>query len=246
MLQTHTAIFYTHNEINELVLKTSLHYFRKMVCFKNLPLTTKGVVVSCKPVTFLMDRKEDTPSIINAIAPESIRNLGHLSIIEKIALAMDRFPSDFVSLHEHDVLYPQEYLAICQELLLDHKDLFDYVVYNRILGVNHTGYLDRNVIDFPLSCSSFPSEILKPHLLDKRLEIQKNDGWCYLEPGYGGSNGSHLKRLIAGAACIHPLVHINMNNTSSNHHFTNHFLTYESISDRGFTEWPGDLSRLFA
>ncbi|WP_026632536.1 hypothetical protein [Dyadobacter alkalitolerans] len=245
MLQTHTAIFYTHNEIDELVLKASLNYFKNMVFAKNLPLKTKGIVVSCKPVTFLLEMEEDMSLITNVIAPESIRNLGHLSIIEKITLGMDCFPSDFVSLHEHDVLYPQDYLVICQELLLEHTNLFDYAVYNRILGVNRTGYVDRIMNDFPLSCTSYSSEVLKSHLLAKRQEIQKNGGWCYLEPGYGGSNGDHLKRLIMGAACVHPLIHINMNNTSNNHHFTNHYLTYEPISDRGFTEWPGNLSHLF-
>lgn len=97
--------------------------------------------------------------------------------------------------------------------------------------------------DIPLSCLSFPTRILKQHLLSKRKEIRNNSGWCYLEPGYAGSARGNLRKLSAGAACTDPIVHVNMNR---NYHFTDHYLTYESISKNGFTEWPGDLSYLFS
>lgn len=242
---SHTAIFYTHNAIDERIISLSLQYFQNMVEIPELPFTTKGVVISCKQIELLLNSKLDT-SVANVIAPKSIRNLGHLSIVEKIAFAMEIFPSDFVSLHEHDVLYPEDYLLVCQELLQDYTNMFDYVAYDWIIGVNRTGYVDRNIKDTPLSCLSFPAPVLKGHLLSKREEIRKNSGWCYLEPGYAGSTGGNLRKLSAGAACNLPIIHINMNGTNKNHHFSNHYLTYESISTQGFTQWPGDISYLFS
>jgi hypothetical protein len=242
---SHTAIFYTHNAIDARVLELSLRHFQNMVGMYGLPFKTHGVVVSCEAVNTFLTSVERR-SVTNLIAPVEIRNLGHLSIVEKITLAIETFPSDFVSLHEHDVLYPEDYLEVCQGVLKDYANMLDYVSYDRIMGVNQTGYVGRSINDTPLSCLSFPTRILKLHLLSKREEIKSNSGWCYLEPGYWGSTGGNLRKLSVGAACTHPIVHVNMNSTSKNHHFTNHYLTYESISKNGFTEWPGDLSYLFS
>lgn len=244
MAYNHLAIFYTHNEIDENVLRLSLNHFCRMINNKHLPLASKGVIISCEPIYSLLELNEAT-NIVNLIAPNHIRNKGHISIIEKIIMGIESSSANFISLHEHDVLYPEDYLLICQELLMTYSNAFDYIAYDFILGVNKTGYLDRTINDYPLSCLSFPAETLKHHLLIKKDEIIQNDGWCYLEPGYAGSAGKHLKSLIAGGACTDPIVHINMDGTNNNHHFTNHFLTYANISTKGFTEWPGDLSYLF-
>jgi len=130
----HVAIFYTHNAIDARVLGLSLRHFQNMVGMYGLPLKTHGVVVSCEPVNEFLTSMEHM-SVTNLVAPVEIRNLGHLRIVEKITLAMEVFPSDFVSLHEHDVLYPEDYLLVCQELLQDYANLFDYVAYDRIMGV---------------------------------------------------------------------------------------------------------------
>jgi len=103
----------------------------------------------------------------------------------------------------------------------------------------------RRVIDSPLSTLTFNAKILTELLENKRLEINKNNGWCYLEPGYAGSYGSHLRKLQLGADCRLPIVHINMNNTPNNHHLTNHYATFDNVSKSGFDQWPGDLSYLF-
>jgi hypothetical protein len=120
-------------------------------------------------------------------------------------MAVELFPSDFISLHEHDVLYPEEYLLTIQTVFQEiPTDNLDYLAYNNIIGVNKTGYQQRNVIDFPLSTLTF-----------KFHSIQ--DNWCYLEPGYGGSYGNHFKNVQLGKGSVLPAVHINMNETSNNH-----------------------------
>lgn len=155
------------------------------------------------------------------------------------------FPSDFVSLHEHDALYPEEYLVTIQDILEEVSTGFDYLAYNNLIGVNKTGYQQRTVLDYPFSTLTFPSAVLEDVLNHKRKEFYANGNWCYLEPGYKGSYGTHFHRLALGKGYAQPVVHINMDQTTHNHHFTNHYLTYEPVSRNGFSDWPGDLSFMF-
>lgn len=237
------AIFYTNNIISHTVLKKALDCFNKTVRCSQTFYKTLGVVVSKKSISDELNPGYET--LQNLIAPEEIINKGHLSIIEKISLAMEKFPSDYVSLHEHDVLYPKEYLLTIQNIIKELGSTFDYLAYNNIIGVNRTGYQDRIVEDYPLSTLIFTYPALKDLLEHKRTEYLANNGWCFLEPGYGGSYGSHLKKLEIGKGSEDPIVHVNMNDTVTNHHFTNHYLTYEPVSKTGFNEWPGDVAYLF-
>lgn len=158
---------------------------------------------------------------------------------------MEIYPSDFVSLHEHDMLYPPEYLDTVQHVLHDFFGDFDFVAYNNLLGVNNTGYQRRMVRDYPLSTLIFPYNVLTDLLEKKRKEFYKNKYGCYLEPGYMGSYGTHLCKLQLGNGSARPAIHINMDKTAQNHHFTTHYRTYEPVSKTGFNEWPGDLSYIF-
>ena len=124
-------------------------------------------------------------------------------------------------------------------------DNIDYLAYNNLIGVNKTGYQNRGIIDFPLSTLTFKYHSIKDLLQKKRKEYYFNNFWCYLEPGYKGSYGGHFKRVQLGKGGLLPVVHINMNQTTNNHHISNHYLTYEPVSRQGFNEWPGDLSYLF-
>jgi hypothetical protein len=133
-------------------------------------------------------------------------------------MAVELFPSDFISLHEHDVLYPEEYLLTIQTVFQEiPTDNLDYLAYNNIIGVNKTGYQQRNVIDFPLSTLTFKFHSIQDLLINKRKEYYLNNNWCYLEPGYGGSYGNHFKNVQLGKGSVLPAVHINMNETSNNH-----------------------------
>lgn len=208
-----------------------------------LPYKTLGVIVSVNPVCDLIEIKH--PKVINIIAPDRIINKGHLSIIEKISHVVESHPADFVSLHEHDVLYPEDYLISVQNTIMDIGVDFDYLAYNNLIGVNKTGYQKRIIEDHPLSTLTFPISRLKDLLINKRREFFSNKNWCFLEPGYGGSYGGHFRRIQLGKGSATPLVHINMNQTFRNHHFTNHYLTYEAKSTIGFNEWPGNLSYIF-
>lgn len=240
----HLAVFYTNNKISPVALKKSLSYFAKIVDNPNLPFETLGVIVSISPLFNIWHIQSG--KIKNIIAPNKIINKGHLSIIEKILLAVELFPSDFISLHEHDVLYPEEYLLSIQNVLEEVPvDNLDYLAYNNLLGVNKTGYQKRKIIDFPLSTLTFKVHAIKDLLKNKLKEYYFNDNWCYLEPGYAGSYGNHLKRVQLGKGSLLPAVHINMNETSYSHHLSNHYLSYEPVSHHGFNEWPGDLSYLF-
>lgn len=241
----HTAIFYTHNKISPKVLKQSLISFCAMVNYPHHIFETCGIVISVEPVREVFDVESE--NIINLIAPNAIINNQQLSIIDKILHVMKSYPSDYVSLHEHDTLYPKQYLHVVQNIFLSNgKDLqhLDYLAYNNLVGVNGTGYQKRIIKDYPLSTLSFPSEILIDVLEHKRQEYYKTS-WCYLEPGYGGSYGSHLRLGQIGEGQALPVVHINMNLTDNNHHLTDHYLTYEAESSLGIDCWPGDLSFIF-
>jgi hypothetical protein len=238
---SHLAVFYTNNSICPKLLAKSLSYFVKLGRIE-LPLHTIFVIVSCDS---LLEWSNEA-GFYNIIAPESIRNRGHLSIIYKIKLAMKLFPSDFVSLHEHDVLYPTTYLNSIQSVLNSIPiGAFDYVAYHNIIGVNQTGYLNRTTHDYPLSSLTFKSDSLKTLLEAKTEEYHHNQGWCYLEPGYKGSFGTTFKKIQFGLESEVPIVHVNMNDSKRNHHISNHFLTYERISSSGFNRWPGDVRYLF-
>ncbi|QHT66804.1 hypothetical protein GXP67_09105 [Rhodocytophaga rosea] len=192
----HTAIFYTNNNISLKAFQKVLSCFIKAINHPSLPFDTLGVIVSVFPVLDLLET--DYKNIKNIIASQEIINKGHLSIIEKISLALALFPSDYVSLHEHDVLYPEEYLLTLQNILEDMSSAFDYLAYNNIIGVNKTGYQQRTIVDHPLSTLAFPYPVIKDVLDHKRREFSLNGNWCYLEPGYGGSYGTHLRRLQLG------------------------------------------------
>ncbi len=238
----HLALLYTHNQIASQVLQLVVECFTKMVDQKALWVDTMGIIVSVHPVSVPLSQA--SKRIKNILAPQPIVNRGHLSIIEKIAFALQQFPADYVSLHEHDMLYPADYLLSIHEVIEETGTEFDYIAYSNLMGVNKTGYQKRLLKDFPFSTLTFSSHILNNLLVHKRNEFFKNGQWCYLEPGYGGSYGHHLRRLQLMSDT--PCVHINMNQTVSNHHFTNHYLTYEPTSSSGFSEWPGDLANLFA
>jgi len=225
----HLAIFYTNNQISPIVLNKSLSYFTKMVANPLLPIYTLGVVVSISPILEMLEN--NTRKIKNILAPIKIIEKGHLSIIEKILLAIEQFPTDYISLHEHDVLYPEEYLLSIQTVLMEVPlDNIDYLAYNNLIGVNKTGYQNRGIIDFPLSTLTFKHHSIKDLLQNKRKEYYLNNSWCYLEPRYKGSYGGHFKRVQLGKGSLLPAVHINMNQTTNNHHISNHYLTYEPIS----------------
>jgi hypothetical protein len=240
----HLAIFYTHNRIAKPLLDTTLFFFQRMINNPVLPFQTQAVIVSCDPVDLSL-REGKSINSINLIAPEAIRDKGHFSIIEKLSYAMNAFPSDFISLHEHDVLYPEDYLLVVQTAFSEYNDYFDFLAYSSIIGVNKSGYVERSINDTPLSCLTFGSPALKLLLEHKREEVSRNEGWCYLEPGYGGSYGGQMRKLQLGADCTFPIVHVNMNKTNENHHFTNHYDTYKTKSKNGFDQWPGNLSHLF-
>lgn len=235
----HLAILYTNNNIDPRVFSLVLSCFAKTLNHPSLIFDTLGVIVSRHPVALAGCQ------VKNIVAPAQITNKGHVSIIDKICLALALFPSDFVSLHEHDALYPEEYLVTIQDILEEVSAGYDYLAYNNLLGVNKTGYQQRTVLDYPFSTLTFPSAVLKDLLDHKRQEYAANGNWCYLEPGYGGSYGTHFRRLAVGNGYAAPVVHINMNQTSRNHHFTNHYLTYEPVSQIGFSAWPGNLAFLF-
>ena len=240
----HLAVFYTHNRICPKAIEKSLSCFSRMINNPALPYHTSGVIVSAYPVSgFSAIGKKN---IKNIIAPAEILDKGHLSIIEKISMALELFPCDYVSLHEHDVLYPEGYLLTVQDTIEGISAAgFDYLAYNNIIGANKTGYQQRIVQDYPLSTLTFHLPVIRDLLGHKRKEFSVNKDWCYLEPGYGGSYGTHLRRIQLGKGNAMPVVHINMNETSNNHHLTNHYLTYEPVSQSGFNEWPGNISYLF-
>ena len=239
----HLAILYTNNNVAPKAFAKVLSYFTKNIANSSLLFDTSGIIISVEPISNLSEG--EISNLKNVIAPQEIINKGHLSIIEKISLVLKLFPSDYVSLHEHDVLYPEKYLTSIQSILNEVDFSFDYLAYNNIIGVNKTGYQKRIVHDYPLSTLTFPMDTLKNLLDHKRVEFASNGNWCYLEPGYGGSYGSHFRKIQFGKGTIEPVVHINMNQTKNNHHLTDHYLTYEPISSYGFTEWPGDLSMIF-
>lgn len=239
----HLSIYYTNNIICEKVLKKSLSCFVKAVVNGFLPNSTLGVIVSVKPVVDLLEFSR--PNVINIIAPYQMLNKGHLSIIEKISYVLKLHSADFVSLHEHDVLYPEDYLIHIQRSINEIGFEFDYFAYNNLIGVNKTGYQQRIIDDFPLSTLTFPISRLEDLLFHKREEFFSSK-CCFLEPGYGGSYGKHFRKLQLGKGTATPVVHVNMNRTSRNHHFTNHYLTYEEVSKVGFDEWPGDLAYIFS
>ena len=240
----HLAVLYTNNKIRSQAIEKSLSCFLRTISRPDLPYHTTGAVVSAHPVSefFAMENK----NIKNIIAPVEILDQGHLSIIEKISMALELFASDYVSLHEHDVLYPDTYLLTVQDAIVAISDnSFDYLAYNNIIGVNKTGFQQRLVEDYPLSTLTFRLPVIRDLLDHKRREFSVNKGWCYLEPGYGGSYGKHFRRIQLGKGSAKPVVHINMNQTCHNHHLTDHCLTYEPVSKCGFSEWPGDLSYIF-
>lgn len=237
----HLAVFYTNNKIFARVLEKSLCHFIQTVSAPGLPLDTVGVIVSVFPVSGI-----SAIGIKNIIAPKEILDKGHLSIIEKISMALELFPCGYVSLHEHDVLYPEEYLMTVQNTIEEIGTAnFDYFAYNNIIGVNKTGYQQRIVQDYPLSTLTFHLPVIRDLLNHKRIEFFVNKDWCYLEPGYGGSYGTHLRRIQLGKGIAKPVVHINMNGTPDNHHLTTHYSTYEPKSKSGFNEWPGNLCHMF-
>lgn len=236
----HLALLYTNNKVSSLVLDKVISCFNEMINQPSLSFTTKAIIVSVDPINFDL-----SGNIKNIIAPISIQNKRHLSIIEKITLAMSDYPSDYVSLHEHDVLYPSNYLISIQNSINTFPLNFDYIAYNNLIGVNETGYLARVVKDYPMSTLTFKSESLKKLLLQKRVEYKANINWCFLEPGYGGSYGKEFDGYELEDGVYSPAIHINMDRTTNNHHLTDHFLTYERHSKTGFDSWPGDLSHLF-
>jgi hypothetical protein len=241
----HIAIFYTHNQLSENVLRKSLMNFSDLLNNRSLPLKTTGVVISVVPVKAVYDVEGE--NIRNLIAPDHMINKKHLSIVEKVLYVLDLYPSDYVSLHEHDALYPKEYLSIIQNVFISNgtsRKYFDYLAYNNIVGVCRAGYQSRIVKDHPLSTLSFPSEILTDVLRHKRSECKLGQ-WCFLEPGYGGSYGAHYRLGQIGEGEVPPIVHINMNLTGQNHHLTNHYDTYSAPQSNDLMYWPGDLSTIF-
>lgn len=239
----HVAIMYTDNSTTVQISQKVLDHFCEMIYHSDLLFETRGIVVSKNSVADVIDLGD---MIKNIIAPITYLNQGVLSIIKKISLAMDLLPSDVISLHEHDVLYPSDYLVTVQTVFSNMGNQFDYLAYNNLLGVNLTGYQQRIVQDHPFSTLTFHTPILHQLLTHKRNEFESSDNfWCYLEPGYAGSFGSHFRGAQLETGVVSPAIHINMNKTTKNHHLTDHYLTYEPISRQGFNEWPGDISNIF-
>lgn len=237
----HIAIFYTNNALHTPLLRKSLSYYKKVLLFDNISKTL-GVIISSKPIDFV----DFGDTAIKLIAPKSIQNLGHLSIIKKLAYVLDHSECKFVSLFEHDVLYPNDYLNTIQGFIKYFSfQEFDYLAYGNLIGVNKTGYLKRKIIDYPMSTLTFKYEVLKNLLYEKEKECIENGGWCFIEPGYSGSAGGNLIRVNLCSMSNYPLVHVNMDKTFFNHHISNHYLTFEETSNHGFNQWPGNLIHIF-
>ncbi len=56
---------------------------------------------------------------------------------------MKLFSGDYISLHEHDDLYPPNYLQNIQSIISELPDsTFGYIAYNNIIGLNRSAYLE--------------------------------------------------------------------------------------------------------
>lgn len=115
---------------------------------------------------------------------------------------------------------------------LDGISCLDYI------GMNESGYLRVKERHEPLSMMAMrPSYAIKNY--ERALRECIVQGWCYLEPD-DKSGFAHIPFLDKT-----PNVHVNMNHTEHNHHFTNHHSVCYADYSNGVVEreYWGDFSQ---
>jgi hypothetical protein len=216
------AAYYTHNRIRESLLRTSIQSVASACKHAGSDL----VVCSWEPVPG--DWK-------NIICP--YKDNGLLNIIIQILMIMYKYEGayNFISLCEHDCLYPHDYFTRLQKLI-DTGRAVEGISNREYIGLNETGYLRVNQRDEPTSALSLEWSFARA-TLERKLKTFIAGGYCCIEP----EDKSAFLRLEDGG---HPMVHVNMNNTDKNHHLTSHYNVYEKDGQQMEHPYWGDYKKL--
>jgi hypothetical protein len=240
------AVFYTHNRLKPQLLEMSkLHACRAQDFFNRTSTDRCDMILSSwKPVEL---PAPDDANVMrkNLIFP--FHQGGHLNIILQLMRALRHYRESvpdsrtLVCLLEHDVLYHSHYL----------KAVFDKwrsnpasagINMRSFIGLNETGFLRDRWRHYPLSMMSADLDWMLGHL-DERLHECLSKGGCVIEPAH--KLFDDLDRYTVDGLEIPLAVHVNMNHSIHNHHFTNHYDAYEPVSTLPEVEgWPD--GRFFA
>lgn len=222
------GVFYTHNKINASLLNASLNTIKEAQEYSNLQ-GVNTVEIIAAPWEKLPWPKTQYPSFF--------KHNGHLNICTQILRVLYNHKSDLVCFLEHDCLYPVNYFERVAEAFMDNPEALaisnlDYI------GLNETGYLAVKERHEPMSQLSMPHAIAKGNLERGVVDCIK-EGWCYVEPN---DKTGFVRLPYLGN---YPSVHVNMNHTKENHHFTNHYgVCYEDQSSLGkHHPYWGDMNR---
>lgn len=200
------GIFYTNNKVNPALLQLSLKEINRARTYSELVEKNKVTVI-----TSVWEAIVDNPF------PEAIsfyRNNGHLNIITQILNTLYRVHADVVCFLEHDCLYPIDYFERVAAVMENNPEALGVSNLDYI-GMNATGYQDVVLRHEPMSQLSMTYQHAVENMEHKLRECILHGSSC-VEP----DDKSRLVQIPYTG--IQPAIHVNMNNTGHNHHFTSH------------------------
>jgi hypothetical protein len=211
------AGYYTNNQVRQKVLKHSLAHF--ITASKNGPVI---------PIVSSWDSIPDLPCR-NILSHFRIEGHGHLNILLQLLQIVQAADEqwDYFAFCEHDCLYPPNYFADIERRLSDCQA-------SGLASENHIGLFPNGFADcwYTTMQPLFAMVVRKDCLLESiyiKLKECAAKGWCCLEPDDRTS-----WFIIKPNRETPPIIHINMNTTSDNHHLTNlyDFYSIETAQER--------------
>jgi hypothetical protein len=213
------GVLYTSNRVNKKLLDEVVRQIdnsRQYALQKGL---TADVIVSSWEAMTLPDGME------NMVMP--FHEGGHLNILLQLSKVLNiykrRYPDEktLVCFLEHDVLYHATYMHAVSQFFKQKGEDIPGVNARGFVGLNPTGYCTDVWKHYPLSMMSADIDYLLPHVEDKIQECLTL-GSCVIEPD---------RTLFEDYIPRYPLaIHVNCDQTEHNHHFTNHYDSYEKQS----------------
>lgn len=202
------AGFYTNNKVRESLLVQSLRFFE--------------IAASQANVIPVISSWQDTSqrNCRNLISHFQFSQNGHLNILLQLYQIVHSTQEawDYFAFCEHDCLYPENYFSELCELLSNAA--YPGVASANHIGLRPNGYAGCWNPTHPLFAMVVRRDVLLKSLDEKLRECVLN-GWCCIEPD--DRNGWLIRNPDNE---FPPIIHVNMNTTSSNHHLTNHYDFY--------------------
>lgn len=220
------AGFYTHNKLRASLLQQTLSHFQRAA---TVDFVTP-IVSSWEAIPGLKCR--------NVVSNFKLPGHGHLNIIlqlYQIIFSCDEH-WDFFAFCEHDCLYPENYFTELRRLLASGN--YSGLASENHIGLRPNGYAKCIPGIHPLFAMVISRERLLESM-DAKFRECVTRGWCCIEP----DDRSNWLIQRADDSLI-PIVHVNMDTTTKNHHLTNHYEAYSLTPFSANLPYWGDYRNL--